>query len=108
VINIIPPEVQLLQVSPAFWGFRQHDRRSAPARRHSFDRAIMPISFALAWAILAVVAFTLWQARHYARTQAVRYGQSLVQALQNDISRNVELRDLALQDLSDALTNEAP
>ena len=68
----------------------------------------MQISFALACAILAVVAFTLWQARRDAWTQAVRYGQSLVQALQNDISRNVELRDLALQDLSDALTNEAP
>jgi galactokinase/mevalonate kinase-like predicted kinase len=40
-------------------------------------------------------------------TQAVRYGQSLVQALRNDISRNIELRDLALQDMSDALANRA-
>jgi diguanylate cyclase (GGDEF)-like protein len=78
-----------------------------PARRRSFDRAVMPISFALACAIMAVVAYTLWQARQDAWTQAVRYGQSLVQALQNDIGRNIERYDLAMQDMRDALANPA-
>jgi hypothetical protein len=75
------------------------------ARRPWFDRAVMPISFALACAIMAVVAYTLWQARQDAWTLAIRYGQSLARALQNDIGRNIERYDLAMQDMSDAHAN---
>src|SRR5436190_19610005 len=78
-----------------------------PVRQFSLSRAIMPISLALACAIMAVVAFTLWEARQDAWTQAERYSRSLVQALQNDIGRNIELYDLSLQGLSDALANPA-
>jgi diguanylate cyclase (GGDEF)-like protein len=75
------------------------------AREPSFSRAIMPISFAVACAIMALVASTLWEARQDAWTQAVRYSQSLMQALQYDIGRNIEIYDLSLKGLSDALTN---
>jgi diguanylate cyclase (GGDEF)-like protein len=91
---------------PAFFGaFDAMIDAIPPARRSSFDRAIIPISLVLALAIIAVVAFTMWQARQDAWTQAVRYGQSVVQALQNDVRRNVELSDLAMQDMTDALGN---
>jgi hypothetical protein len=33
------------------------------AQRHMASRSIMPISLALVCAIMAIVAFTLWQAR---------------------------------------------
>jgi hypothetical protein len=69
------------------------------------SRIIMPISYALACAIIAVVAFTLWEARQDAWTEAERYGRSITQVLRNDIARNIELYDLSLQRLRDATVN---
>jgi hypothetical protein len=65
----------------------------------------MPISYALACAIVAVVAFTLWEARQDAWIEAERYGRSITQVLRNDIARNIELYDLSLQRLRDAIVS---
>jgi diguanylate cyclase (GGDEF)-like protein len=69
------------------------------------SRIIMPVSYALACAIVAVVAFTLWEARQDAWAEAERYGRSITQVLSNDIARNIELYDLSLQRLRDAIVN---
>jgi cellulose synthase/poly-beta-1,6-N-acetylglucosamine synthase-like glycosyltransferase len=65
-------------------------------RLRRLSRVIMPISYALACAIVAVVAFTLWEARQDAWAEAVRYGRSITQVLRNDIARNIELYDETL------------
>jgi diguanylate cyclase (GGDEF)-like protein len=67
----------------------------------------MPASVALASAILAIVGFTLWQAREDALTRAQREGENIVQAIDADIARNIELYDLSLQGLREALATEA-
>jgi hypothetical protein len=64
---------------------------------------IMPVSVALATAIAAIVAFTLWQAREDARARAEREGENIVQAIEADVARNIELYDLSLQGLQEAL-----
>ncbi|MBV9237609.1 MAG: GGDEF domain-containing protein [Xanthobacteraceae bacterium] len=74
-------------------------------RLPGLSRVIMPISYTLACAIVAVVAFTLWQARQDAWTEAERYGRSITQVLRNDIARNIELYDLSLQRLRDGIVN---
>jgi diguanylate cyclase (GGDEF)-like protein len=79
--------------------------RVAPPRRVS--RIIMPASIALASAILTIVAFALWQAREDARTRALRESENIVQAIEADIARNVELYDLSLQGMQEALATEA-
>ena len=61
----------------------------------------MPVSLALVCAIMAIVGFTLWQAREDARAQ--REGENIVQAIEADVARNIELYDLSLQGLREAL-----
>jgi diguanylate cyclase (GGDEF)-like protein len=73
------------------------------AQRQRVSRIIMPASVALAAAIAAIVAFTLWQAREDARARAEREGENIVQAIEADVARNIELYDLSLQGLQDAL-----
>ena len=77
------------------------------AQRLRVSRIIMPASVALASAILAIVAFTLLQAREDARTRAEREGENIVQAIEADVARNIELYDLSLQGLREALATEA-
>ena len=67
----------------------------------------MPASVGLASAIVAIVAFTLWQAREDARARAEREGENIVQAIEADVARNIELYDLSLQGLQEALATEA-
>jgi diguanylate cyclase (GGDEF)-like protein len=73
------------------------------AQRQRVSRIIMPASVALAAAIAAIVAFTLWQAREDARARAEREGENIVQAIEADVARNIELYDLSLQGLQEAL-----
>jgi diguanylate cyclase (GGDEF)-like protein len=77
------------------------------AQRQRVSRIIMPASVALAAAIAAIVAFTLWQAREDARARAEREGENIVQAIEADVARNIELYDLSLQGLQDALATVA-
>ena len=77
------------------------------AQRHLASRSIMPVSLALVCAIMAIVAFTLWQAREDARTRAQREGENIVQAIEAHVARNIELYDLSLQGLQGALATEA-
>jgi diguanylate cyclase (GGDEF)-like protein len=77
------------------------------AQRQRVNRIIMPASVALASAILAIVAFTLWQAREDARARAEREGENIVRAIEADVARNIELYDLSLQGLQEALVTEA-
>jgi diguanylate cyclase (GGDEF)-like protein len=56
---------------------------------------------------VAIVAFTLWQAREDARARAEREGENIVQAIEADVARNIELYDLSLQGLQEALATEA-
>ena len=77
------------------------------AQRLRVSRIIMPASVALASAILAIVAFTLLQAREDARTRAQREGENIVQAIEADVARNIELYDLSLQGLREALATDA-
>ena len=79
--------------------------RAAPPRRVS--RIIMPASVVMASAILAIVAFTLWQAREDARARAEREGENIVKTIEADVARNIELYDLSLQGLRDALATSA-
>jgi hypothetical protein len=79
--------------------------QAAPWRRVS--RVIMPASVALASAIVAIVAFTLWQARQDARTRALREGENIVQVIEAHVARNIELYDLSLQGLREALATVA-
>jgi hypothetical protein len=73
------------------------------AQRQLVSGIIMPASIVLALAILVIVAFTLWQAREDARARAEREGENIVQAIEADVARNIELYDLSLQGLSEAL-----
>src|SRR6478672_147796 len=77
------------------------------AQRQQISRIILPASVALASAIVAIVAFTLLQAREDARTRALREGENIVQAIEADVARNIELYDLSLQGLQEALATEA-
>src|SRR6516225_7931441 len=77
------------------------------AQKQLVSRSIMPVSLALVCAIIAIVAFTLWRAREDARTRAQRDGENIVQAIEADVSRNIELYDLSLQGLREALATEA-
>src|SRR6478672_1333666 len=77
------------------------------AQRQQVSRIIIPASVALASAIVAIVAFTLWQAREDARARAEREGENIVQAIEADVARNIELYDLSLQGLSEALATSA-
>ena len=77
------------------------------AQRHLASRSIMPVSLALVCAIVAIVAFTLWQAREDARARAEREGENIAQAIEADVARNIELYDLSLQGLREALATEA-
>jgi diguanylate cyclase (GGDEF)-like protein len=77
------------------------------AQRQRVSRIIMPASVALASAIVAIVAFTLWQARGDARARAEREGENIVQAIEADVARNIELYDLSLQGLREALATSA-
>ena len=77
------------------------------AQRHLASRSIMPVSLALVCAIVAIVAFTLWQAREDARTRALREGENIVQVIEADVARNIELYDLSLQGLQEAWATEA-
>src|SRR6516165_4822585 len=79
--------------------------QAAPPRRVS--RIIMPASVVMASAILAIVAFTLWQARENARARALREGENIVQVIEAHVARNIELYDLSLQGLREALATEA-
>jgi hypothetical protein len=56
---------------------------------------------------VAIVAFTLWQAREDARARAEREGENIVQAIEADVARNIELYDLSLQGLREALATSA-
>jgi len=78
---------------------------AAPPRRVS--RTILPASVIMASAILAIVAFTLWQAREDARARALREGENIVQVIEAHVTRNIEVYDLSLQGLQDALATEA-
>jgi hypothetical protein len=71
------------------------------------SRSIMPVSLALVCAIMAIVVFTLWQAREDARTRAEREGENIVQAIEADVARNIEVYDLSLQGLREALATVA-
>ena len=71
------------------------------------SRSIMPVSLALVCAIMAIVAFTLWQAREDARTRAQREGENIVHAIEADVARNIEVYDLSLQGLREALATVA-
>jgi diguanylate cyclase (GGDEF)-like protein len=73
------------------------------AQRQRISRIILPASVALASAIVAIVAFTLWQAREDAGTRALREGENIVQVIEADVARNIELYDLSLQGLREAL-----
>jgi diguanylate cyclase (GGDEF)-like protein len=75
------------------------------ARRHLASRSIMPISLALICAIMAIVGVTLWQAREDARVRAQREGENIVQAIEADVARNIELYDLSLQGLQETATS---
>ena len=77
------------------------------AQRQRISRIILPASVILASAIVAIVAFTLWQARQDARTRALREGENIVQVIEADVARNIELYDLSLQGLQEALATEA-
>jgi hypothetical protein len=77
------------------------------AQRQRVNRIIMPASLAMASAIVAIVAFTLWQARGDARVRAEREGENIVQAIEADVARNIELYDLSLQGLQEALATVA-
>jgi diguanylate cyclase (GGDEF)-like protein len=77
------------------------------AQRHLASRSIMPVSLALVCAIMAIVAFTLWQAREDARTRAQREGENIVHAIEADVARNIEVYDLSLQGLREALATVA-
>jgi diguanylate cyclase (GGDEF)-like protein len=77
------------------------------AQRQRISRIILPASVALASAIVAIVAFTLWQAREDAGTRALREGENIVQAIEADVARNIELYDLSLQGLQEALATDA-
>jgi hypothetical protein len=77
------------------------------AQRHMASRSIMPVSLALVCAIMAIVAFTLWQAREDARTRAQREGENIVHAIEADVARNIEVYDLSLQGLREALATVA-
>jgi diguanylate cyclase (GGDEF)-like protein len=77
------------------------------AQRQLVSGIIMPASIVLALAILVIVAFTLWQAREDARARAEREGENIVQAIEADVARNIELYDLSLQGLSEALATSA-
>jgi diguanylate cyclase (GGDEF)-like protein len=74
------------------------------AQRQRISRIILPASVALA---SAIVAFTLWQAREDAGTRALREGENIVQAIEADVARNIELYDLSLQGLQEALATDA-
>ncbi len=76
-------------------------------QRQLLSRSIMPASIILASAIIAIVAFTLWQARNDARVHAQREGENIVQAIEADVARNIELFDLSLQGLKEALGSSA-
>jgi diguanylate cyclase (GGDEF)-like protein len=71
------------------------------------SRSIMPVSLALVCAIIAIVVFTLWQAREDARTRAQREGENIVQAIEADVARNIEVYDLSLQGLRESLASVA-
>jgi len=73
------------------------------AQRQQVSRIIIPASVALASAIVAIVAFTLWQARDDARARAEREGENIVQAIEADVARNIEVYDLSLQGLQGLL-----
>ena len=77
------------------------------ARWQLVTRSTMPVSMVLVCAIVAIVVFTLWQAREDARTRAQREGENIVQAIEADIARNIELYDLSLQGLREALAIKA-
>lgn len=77
------------------------------AQRQRVSRIIMPASLAMASAIVAIVAFTLWQAREDARARAEREGENIVQAIEADVARNIELYDLSLHGLREALATSA-
>jgi diguanylate cyclase (GGDEF)-like protein len=77
------------------------------AQRQRISRIILPASVILASAIVTIVAFTLWQAREDARTRALREGENIVQAIEAHVARNIELYDLSLQGLQEALATEA-
>ena len=77
------------------------------AQRQLVSGIIMPASVALAFAIVAIVAFTLWQAREDARARAEREGENIVEAIEADVARNIELYDLSLQGLREALATSA-
>ena len=73
------------------------------SQRHLVSGIIIPASAVLAFAIVAIVAFTLWQAREDARARAERDGENIVEAIEADVARNIELYDLSLQGLREAL-----
>src|SRR6478752_3373211 len=73
------------------------------AQRQLVSGIIMPASIVLALAILVIVAFTLWQAREDARTRAEREGENIVQAIEVDVARNIEIYDLSVQGVQKAL-----
>jgi diguanylate cyclase (GGDEF)-like protein len=75
------------------------------AKRHLASRSIMPVSLALVCAIMAIVGFTLWQARQDACARAQRDGENIVQAIEADVARNIELYDLSLQGLHETATS---
>src|SRR5262245_30273044 len=77
------------------------------AQRQRVASIIVPASVALASAIIAIVAFTLWQAREDARARAQREGENIVQAIEADVARNIEVYDLSLQGLREALATVA-
>ena len=77
------------------------------AQRQQISRFILPASVALASAIVAIVAFTLLQAGEDARTRALREGENIVQVIEADVARNIELYDLSLQGLREALPTVA-
>jgi hypothetical protein len=72
------------------------------AQRQLVSGIIVPASVVLAFAIMAVVAFTLWQAREDAHARAERDGENIIQAIEADVARNIELYDLSLQGLREA------
>src|SRR6476659_351067 len=73
------------------------------AQRQQVSRIIIPASVALASAIVAIVAFTLWQAREDVRARAEHEGENIVQAIEADVARNIEVYDLSLRGLQGLL-----
>ncbi len=78
-------------------------KASRVQRPRPMTRMVLTGAVAAMCGVMALTAWTIWDARRVAETNAIQTTGNLISALDHDIGRNIEIYDLSLRNVIDGL-----